>query len=133
MIVKIALILTSCFLASYSFLLFRSDIYIKPYIFKQSIQVTPQVFVDYLFSRVLYAGTALCIALLVSKYLPAYSLEFDIIAGLFALYILDYWLFYNDPLTKPFGIPFSYTLVMGVILIILTVEIIIKWYSLKQQ
>lgn len=131
MIVKIILIVTACFIASYAFLLFRNDIYIKPYIFKPLQKVTPQVFVDYLFSRVLYFGAALCISWLVSHYLPVYSLEFKIVSGLFFLYILDYWLFYNDPLTKPFGIPFSYSLVMGGILIILTVEIIIKWYSLK--
>lgn len=132
MIVKIILILTVCFIASYAFLLFRSDVYITPYIFKPTQKVTPQAFVDYLFSRVMYAGIAFCVSLLVSKYLPEYSIEFVIVGWLFALYILDYWLFYNDPLTKPFGIPFSYSLLMGAILIVLTVEIIIKWYSLKQ-
>lgn len=132
MIVKLILIITACFIASYAFLLFRSDIYITPYIFKPAQKVTPQAFVDYLFSRVMYAGIAFCVSALVSRYLPEYSTEFIIVGWLFSLYILDYCLFYNDPLTKLFGIPFSYSLIMGAMLIVLTVEIIIKWYSLKQ-
>jgi hypothetical protein len=129
--VKIIIALTLSFVLTYLFLLFSGNTYITPYIFKPAQKVTPQAFVDYLFVRVFYAVLATVISMLVKEFYPAFAIEFTIVAWLFCLYILDYWLFYNDPMSKIYGIPFSYSLIMGVILITLTVEIVIKWYSLK--
>jgi hypothetical protein len=129
--VKIILIFLFCLLGMNAYLLFDTTNYVTPFIFKPAQKITKAAFVDYLFVRVFYALMALGFSMVMDKYYPAFSVEFNILVGLFALYIVDYWLFYNDPLTKVYGIPFSYSLIMGVILIVLAVEIIVKWYSLR--
>jgi hypothetical protein len=125
--VKIILIFLFCFLGMNAYLLF-DETYITPYIFKRSQKISAAAFADYLFVRVFYAIIAIGFSMVIDKFFPAFSWEFNVVWALFALYIVDYWLFYNDPLTKLYGIPFSYTLVMGIVLIVLTAEVIIKWH-----
>lgn len=115
-------------------LLFQSGQYVTPYPFN-SQRITSQAYVDYLMTRVFYAITVLAIKILVDTSAPEYSKEMTFVLWFFVLYILDYMLFYNQPVARirlwGLDIPVSYSLFMGVGLIVVSLESVIKWSFYK--
>jgi hypothetical protein len=62
-----------------------------------------------------YAAKYIAIAILLSQlreYVPQYRRQLTVILHLFTFYILDYFVFYNNPFAYIGNIPVSYTLFM---------------------
>jgi len=129
--IKILFIILFGFAGTYFYLLFDGVKYITPYVFQQQQKVTAQAFVDYLMTRFFYLLVMIGFTFFVDSFFPIFKHEFRFIVLLFGIYILDYWLFYHNPVAKIAGIPISYPLVMGLTIFVIFIESIIKWYSLK--
>lgn len=105
---------------------------IRPFPFHKSLEVSAQFYYDYLLVRVMYVMFAYLL------YEAYNTVQMKAVFFLFIGYLIDYILIYNDPYgyfksgifsgSKPdgFSIPISYSLLMGLTLIILCILSLLK-------
>jgi hypothetical protein len=110
----------------------------KPFLFKRSQEITKQAFIDYASWRVLICLIFLNLWLIAIEHAPKYKKEFLVLFILWAGFLADYFLMYNDPVgylkgfnfsyIKPDGlfIPLGYPLIMGLVMFVITIIAIKK-------
>jgi len=128
---KPLLLITLGYILSYAWLMLPAKL-IKPFPFYRTLEVTAQFYYDYLLVRVMYV----VFAYLLYEAFPTFQMR--IVFFLFIGYVVDYILIYNDPYfylsggtlhkTRPEGfcIPVSYSLFMGLTLIVLCIISLFK-------
>lgn len=132
---KALLLITIGYALTWIFLLFPENRFIKPYVFSNQ-EISVQAYVDYLTTRIFYFMLILSVREYVSE---EYVHAVNIVSVFFLFYIIDYLVIYNYPIgylkgwsyvhEKPTGlfIPISYSLFMGVNLVLICL-----YYSVKQ-